>query len=511
MQRRFLILPIYVFVLCLGMAAAFAGLFARPPHAVAATQATVFFVNRNAAGTGTGLSWTDAFTNVKAALSAAQAGDEVWVAAGLYTVGITHTDSLELKNGVALYGGFAGSETTKEQRNWQSHVTVISGDLEGNDIVDANGIVTDTDHIVGDNNFLLFEADGLDASTIVDGFVVTGGKGGFGGGMSNSKSSPTLIRLIFSGNRAGFGAGIYNSQSSPSLTDVTFRGNYGNFGGGIANNDKSNPILERVVFENNRGAFGGGVYNNDSSPVLTQVTFAGNTASFGAGMNNTNASHPVLTHVRFLGNSAGASGGGMNNGDFSSLRITNALFSGNRAGSSGGGMENSDVTFITATNTIFSGNRAGSTGGGMRNSRTSLLLQNSILWNNRDSSSSSVSESLDNVESTVTVRQSLAERCKPGGAWQSACGSDGGNNLTDADPLFIGPVNPVDAPTTEGNLRVWAGSPVINAGNNGFIAGVATDLDGNPRIVGGAVDLGAYEASANPPVPKVVYLPALWK
>ena len=71
---------------------------------------------------------------------------------------------------------------------------------------------------------------------------------------------------------------------------------------------------------------------------------------------------------------------------------------------------------------------------------------------------------------------------------------DDGNNLS-ADPLFVAPIDPAGAPTTAGNLRLRVGSPAINAGNNAVASPAlpATDRDGNPRIVGGAVDIGAYE------------------
>jgi uncharacterized repeat protein (TIGR01451 family) len=72
-------------------------------------------------------------------------------------------------------------------------------------------------------------------------------------------------------------------------------------------------------------------------------------------------------------------------------------------------------------------------------------------------------------------------------------GSDLGGNL-DADPRFVGAVDPAVAPTLAGNLRLRWGSPAVDAGDNGLVPpGVTTDLDGAPRFVQGTVDMGAYE------------------
>jgi hypothetical protein len=67
------------------------------------------------------------------------------------------------------------------------------------------------------------------------------------------------------------------------------------------------------------------------------------------------------------------------------------------------------------------------------------------------------------------------------------CDSPGtliGSNWS-GEPLFV---------STNGwaNLRLQSNSPRINAGNSSYVTS-ATDLDGNPRISGGTVDIGAYE------------------
>ena len=81
--------------------------------------------------------------------------------------------------------------------------------------------------------------------------------------------------------------------------------------------------------------------------------------------------------------------------------------------------------------------------------------------------------------------------------------TNGIGNITNS-PLFTDSAN--------GNLHLQSTSPCVNAGNNSYVA-TATDLDGRPRIVDGAVDIGAYEyrallVSPNSPAPTPPY--ATW-
>src|SRR5512134_3734972 len=140
------------------------------------SEPTVLYVRSD------GTSWTcDSWENacgLQTALAAATAGDEIWVKAGLYRPA-TDTRFLDatfqLKEGVALYGGFTGMETTRDQRDWETHITVLSGDLGGDDTTDPNGVVTDTVNIVGTNAYHVVTGSGVDTTTILDGFVITAG------------------------------------------------------------------------------------------------------------------------------------------------------------------------------------------------------------------------------------------------------------------------------------------------------------------------------------------------
>lgn len=507
-------------------------------------QATIY-VDHDATGANDGASWDNAYTGLQDAMDAAAGGDEIWVAEGVYTptAGITRTATFTLVNGVALYGGFAGTETARDQRDWEAHVTVLSGDLDGNDTTDANGVVTNTSNITGSNAYHVVTGGGVTETAVLDGFTITGGQanGGAqdmrGSGMYNAGGSPTLTNVTFSGNEAGNGygdgGGMYNQDNSnPTLTNVTFSGNEAGDGGGMCNKDNSNPVLTNVTFSDNKAdSTGGGMYNDDNSkPTLTNVTFRSNEAGLGGGMYNDNnsprltnvifndnkaimgmgggmynaSSSPTLTNVILSDNRASAyigHGGGMYNAN-SNLTLINVAFSDNLASASmgsglGGGMYNSGSS-LTLTNITFSGNStdADGNGGGMYNSGASnARLTNCILWDNSDGTGTGETAQITNDNSAITVTYSLI---------QSTTVYTGTGNLN-ADPQFVG----------SGSLRLRDTSPAIDAGDNSAVT-VTFDLDGHSRRVdvpdvpdtgnGTApiVDMGAYEASFHK-----IYLPVV--
>ncbi len=376
--------------------------------------------------TPNGLSWTSAYTSLQDALAMAQAGDEIWVAAGVYypDEGGGQTDnnrgaSFGLKNGVEIYGGFAGTETERSQRQPRVNVTVLSGDIDGDDDTDSNRVVTTTANIMGGNAYHVIYNSGVSSTAVLDGFTITAGHvDTAGAGCSNV-----------------CGGGMYNDRSSPQLTQISFSGNFALGGGGMANWENSHPKMSQVSFSGNSATTsGGGMYNDGSSPEINQVSFSGNQSSQGGGMFNRNSS-PKMSQVSFSGNSA----------------------------SEGGGMYN-------------------------ENSSSRPHIVNSIFWGNAGGQIHNFSNS------SPVISYTLIQGSGGSSAWNNDLGDNGGHNL-DADPLFQVPINPADAPTSAGNLRLRAGSPAINAGDNSA-ARDPEDLDGAPRIQGGRVDLGAYEWAA---------------
>ena len=199
------------------------------------TGCGVLYAAPTAQGSGDCSGWANACT-LQTALAGAIGGDEIWVQAGVHIPTMNRADraaSFTLKDGVAVYGGFAATETLRTQRDWAVHITALSGDIDGNDLTDPHGVVTDTAHIVGNNTYHVVFSNNVGVSAVLDGFVITGGQANVwpdirGGGMYNASSSPTLTNVTFSGNTAADrGGGMYNNLSSPTLTDLIFSANRG--------------------------------------------------------------------------------------------------------------------------------------------------------------------------------------------------------------------------------------------------------------------------------------------
>ena len=236
------------------------------------------YVKADATGADNGTSWTNAYKSLQSALAEAYSGYQIWVAKGTYLPSADNdpTISFQLKSGVAVYGGFAGTESSLSSRNWNTNTVILSGDLG------TTGDNSDnSDHVIFNSN--------VDNSAILDGFTITGGNAsGAGGGIFNSASSPFITNCIIANNAvqaSGTGAGVYNeASSSPTFTNCVF----------------SNNITE--------GGMGGGIFSTQSSPLLINCTLTRNSASFGGAIFNDYAATTAIKNSIVWGNSATTDG-----------------------------------------------------------------------------------------------------------------------------------------------------------------------------------------------------------
>jgi len=273
----------------------------------------ILYVRQGATGLGDGTSWENAYTDLQPALGIAAPGDEIWVAAGMYmpTSEADRAATFLLENGVAIYGGFDGTETSREQRDPAAHVTILSGDIGNND--SQRPIITNLTTATGNTDNSYHVVTGA-TGAILDGFTITAGyansdfPNNSGAGMYNSSAAPTLTNVTFSGNFAtGLGGGVYNTSSSPHLMKVTFNNNSAALGGGLLNELDSSPTLENVTFSGNSATeYGGGMLNRavNSNPVLTNVTFSNNSATIEGGA-IANAGHTIIRNSILWGNTGG--------------------------------------------------------------------------------------------------------------------------------------------------------------------------------------------------------------
>lgn len=292
--------------------------------ALPSASAATYRVTVGGAGDKSGSSWANAMSGAtfREKLASSSPEGEYWVTRGIYRPTSNPYDrsaSFILKRGVALYGGFAGKEKERKERNPAANKTVLSG------IIGAGA---------EERSFYVVRSRGADAAAVIDGFTIADACADHsnvpnlehGSGMYNENSSPTVSNCTFSGNSAGTGGGMHNESSSPVVTNCTFYKNAAKEAGGGMFNYDSSPTVTNCTFYENGAGMGGGMCNESSSPIVINCTFYENDARWsGGGMVNDDSS-PIVVNCTFLGNTMGADNDGMFNTGGSSPIITNCIF-----------------------------------------------------------------------------------------------------------------------------------------------------------------------------------------
>ena len=362
----------------------------------AAVHAGIIHVNAAAPSGGDASSWATALNDLQAALTAAQPGDEIWVQQGVYKPHPTNRAvSFNLKNGVALYGGFTGVEQSLLQRN-PALTSTLSGEI--------NTAATT------DNSYNVVRAINVNSTAILDGFLITAGQALGGAGFTSA-----------------YGGGLFLDASlgnSPTIRGCTFTNNAANFGGGA-------------------------IYIVGGTITIDRCFFFGNRISGSSG-------------------TGGAIGLGVVVG--ADLTLTNCVFAQNFTLSAAGGgaiSANSGAMLKVYSSTFY--NNSAPTG--------TVLVGAPALANFRNCIFNGPGGAAAYFAVPVSVQHSVV----PGGM------AGTGNASTAA--TFVN--------AAAANFRLASGSSGIDAGSNAAAAGLDADLDLNPRVLNGSVDMGAYEFVAS--------------
>ncbi len=412
--------------------------------------------------------WAIAAEVIQDAVDAADAGDVVLVTNGVYRTGgrmvvfglsnrvaLTKPLTLHSVNGpeFTVIEGFTDPQTKFGDSSVRCVLltngavlvgfTVTNGSTKGygyySQCTDGGGIYAvysgpTVSNCVIIGNHAWGNGGGANACTLIDCQILSNeAVGEYGlGGVAGGAEESTLRNCTLANNSCGYaGAGAAFS----ALTDCIISNNFSaRDGGGLWAGSASNCLLVA-----NTALSGGG---GSSSTALTSCTLIGNRADGGGG-----AWYGTLYRCSILSNSASSGGGGTCNG-----QLLNCILLGNSAHQGGGALTG------LLTNCTVVANSADEGGG-----TWAADAANCVIYHN----------------SAATFTNSLA------GNVSYCCVTDalGEGNFTDP-PLLI------DLPN--GNLRPQSNSPCINAGKNTPVA-TGIDLDGNPRVIGGTVDVGAYE------------------
>ena len=441
----------------------------------------VFYVNLNNPNPAAPYTdWSTAATNIQDAVNIAVAGDQVLVTNGVYTyanqVTLLTTNCVVATNAISI-SSVTGPAQTIIDGGGSNRCVYLGGGAtltgftltNGSTTVSGGGVWCDSTNdlivncsIIGNNGGLSDGFGGgayqgtLTNCTIADNTAISGG-GAWGSVLNNC--------AVTENSSAGGGGAAYSTLNDCLVSSNDYIGGYGTWGGGAGYCTLNNCTL----IGNLATEYGGGAYESTMSNCVLIANIAVEYYGSGGGSESSTLYNCVLSN-----NVAGDLGGGA---DASTLY--NCFLSDN-TGNVGGGANGS-----TLYNCLVDDNAAAVEGGGAEGC---TLLSCTVVGNSATLGTGAGADNSAATNSIIYYNFTLGTVANCSGtngiSWccTTPLPANGVNNITTA-PLFANPNN---------QFHLLTGSPCIDTGNNAFVT-TANDLDGNPRIVNGTVDMGAYE------------------
>ena len=336
------------------------------------------YVMETAKGTGDGTSWENASGDLQKMideLATVNAPGEVWVAKGEYRPitqiieGVQYAASFRMRDGIDVYGGFAGTETSKAERekgsmpwNFTNETVLLGADYENNTAAWANNqwnVTSSSRHVVwfapmsGEDNFK--------SVTILDGVTIKGGAANGGEGLADFATDKG------GGVYMGLNAILQNCIVTENTAKGDGGGVYANGDGADASsaNAKGGRVVGCLVYNNSSVEDGGGVFVENAGLVLRSM-ITNNSATNGAGvyLDKNAENHPeyLILSTSVVSNNT-ATGNGAVYCNESGVLLQNTIV-------------NNDCP-----STVDASNPNSSQTGGLYINKYAYVI-NSILWNN---------------------------------------------------------------------------------------------------------------------------------
>jgi len=428
------------------------------------------------------------------ALNLAQDLDEIRIEKGTYECnGLEISSGKSFEHGIKISGGWDSGFVNQSDDpavtifDGKEKGTILSISAGGGSAVAIEGLSFQNGHTSSGDRGGAIISNGKDGKVNITNCVFTKNSGSYGGAVSfEENDSSSITNSTFTNNSASDGGAVYFSYSPfSSITNSTFTNNKADDdGGAVYSYNSSFFSITNSTFTNNKADDdGGAVYSyNSSSSSITNSIFTDNSASsVGGAVVYSTSSSSSITNSTFTDNSASYDGGAVyfeSSYDDDSSSITNSTFANNSASRNGGAVYfyySSSITNSTIVN-----NSASENGGGFYG--TGTILNTIFAENKLGVSVSDITPSDEDLHVDYTLVNNISG------------GVNLGTHIIMGDPGFVDAEN--------GNFRLRSNSPAIDMGDSSLVEyypflkddnGNALDLDGNPRIVGGAIDLGAYE------------------